>query len=109
LVPCHKFLYNILDKKAGHFRRYTRRELEHKASKARFTIQRIFSFNMLGIVGWYWNGGLAKNPQINSTAYRLFDSLVPLSKHAEKLIGRRLGLSIICYLRKEQQKRAFSQ
>jgi 2-polyprenyl-3-methyl-5-hydroxy-6-metoxy-1,4-benzoquinol methylase len=109
LVPCHKFLYNILDKKAGHFRRYTRRELEHKVSKTRFTIQRIFYFNMLGIVGWYLNGGLAKNPQINSTAYRLFDSLVPLSEHAEKLIGRRLGLSIICYLRKEQQKRTFSQ
>jgi SAM-dependent methyltransferase len=109
LVPCHKFLYNVLDKKAGHFRRYTRKELEYKVSKTPFTIQRIFYFNMLGIVGWYLNGGLAKNPQINSTAYRLFDCLVPLSEHAEKLIGQKIGLSIICYLRKEPQKRTFSR
>ena len=25
LVPCHKFLFNVLDKKAGHFRRYTKK------------------------------------------------------------------------------------
>src|SRR5919198_3629845 len=42
LVPCHKFLYNVLDKKAGHFRRYTKKELEYKVSKTRFIIQRIF-------------------------------------------------------------------
>jgi SAM-dependent methyltransferase len=102
LVPCHKFLYNVLDKKAGHFRRYTKKELEYKVSKTQFIIQRIFYFNMLGIVGWYLNGGLAKNPQINGTAYRIFDSLVPVSQHIERLVCKRLGLSIICYLRKER-------
>lgn len=102
LVPCHKFLYNVLDKKAGHFRRYTKKELEYKVSKTQFIIQRIFYFNMLGIVGWYLNGCLAKNPQINGTAYKIFDSLVPVSQHLERLVGKRLGLSIICYLRKEQ-------
>jgi len=100
LVPCHKFLYNVLDKKAGHFRRYTKKELEYKVSKTQFIIQRIFYFNILGIVGWYLNGGLAKNPQINGTAYRIFDSLVPVSQRIERLVGKRLGLSIICYLRK---------
>jgi SAM-dependent methyltransferase len=102
LVPCHKFLYNVLDKKAGHFRRYTKKELEYKVSKTQFIIQRMFYFNMLGIVGWYLNGGLAKNPQINGTAYKIFNSLVPVSQHIERLVGKRLGLSIICYLRKEQ-------
>ena len=108
LVPCHKFLFNVLDKKAGHFRRYTKKELEHKISNTQFTVQRIFYFNMLGIVGWYLNGSLAKNPQINGTAYKVFDSFVPLSEYFEKLIGRRFGLSIICYLKKEFQKRTFS-
>ena len=100
LVPCHKFLYNVLDSKAGHFRRYTKKELEYKISKTPFTVQRIFYFNMLGVVGWYLNGGLARSPQINGTAYRIFDILVPLSGYIEKLIGRRFGLSIICYLKK---------
>jgi hypothetical protein len=100
LVPCHKVLYNALDRKAGHFRRYTKKELENKISRTPFTIQRIFYFNTLGVVGWYLNGGLARNPQINGTAYKIFDSLVPLSEYIEKLIGRRFGLSIICYLKK---------
>jgi 2-polyprenyl-3-methyl-5-hydroxy-6-metoxy-1,4-benzoquinol methylase len=109
LVPCHKFLYNVIDKNIGHFRRYTKKELEYKVSKTQFTIQQIFYFNMLGIVGWYFNGSLAKNPQINSTASRIFDSLVPVSQYVERLIGRRLGLSIICYLKKELQKRTLLQ
>jgi SAM-dependent methyltransferase len=108
LVPCHKFLFNVLDKKAGHFRRYTKKELERKISITQFTIERIFYFNMLGILGWYLNGSLAKNPNINGRAYKVFDSLVPLSEYFESLIGRRFGLSIICYLKKEFQ-RTFSQ
>jgi 2-polyprenyl-3-methyl-5-hydroxy-6-metoxy-1,4-benzoquinol methylase len=28
LVPCHKFLYNIIDKKIGHLRRYSKKDLE---------------------------------------------------------------------------------
>jgi SAM-dependent methyltransferase len=109
LVPCHKFLYNVIDKNVGHFRRYTKKELEYKVSKTQFTIQRIFYFNMLGIVGWYLNGSVAKNSQINSTASRIFDSLVPVSQYVERLIGGRLGLSIICYLKKELQKKTLLQ
>jgi 2-polyprenyl-3-methyl-5-hydroxy-6-metoxy-1,4-benzoquinol methylase len=105
LVPCHKFLYNVIDKNIGHFRRYTKEELEYKVTKTKFTIQQIFYFNALGIVGWYLNGSFARNPQINSTASRIFDSLVPVSQYIERLIGRRLGLSIICYLRKEMERR----
>ena len=109
LVPCYKFLYNVIDKNVGHFRRYTKKELGYKVTKTQFVIKRIFYFNMLGIVGWYLNGSLAKNPQINSTASRIFDSLVPASQYIERLTGRRLGLSIICYLRKEPDKRTLLQ
>jgi 2-polyprenyl-3-methyl-5-hydroxy-6-metoxy-1,4-benzoquinol methylase len=101
LVPCHKFLYNIIDTQVGHFRRYTKKELEYKVSKTRLIIQQIFYFNMLGIVGWYLNGNLAKNANINSTASRIFDRLVPLSQHLERILRKKIGLSIICYLRKE--------
>jgi hypothetical protein len=101
LVPCHKFLYNVIDTNVGHFRRYTKKELEYKVSKTRFVIQQIFYFNMLGIVGWYLNGNLAKNANINSTASKIFDRLVPVSQNLEKIMGKKIGLSIVCYLRKE--------
>lgn len=100
LVPCHKFLYNIIDKKVGHLRRYTKKDLEFKIRKTQFIVEQTFYFNMLGIVGWYINGNLAKSPKINGTASRLFDRTVPLLKSVEKITGRKIGLSIICYLKK---------
>jgi hypothetical protein len=48
---------------------------------------------------------VSKSPQINANAYRIFDKLVPVSKYVEMLTGRKLGLSIICFLSKELQKR----
>jgi SAM-dependent methyltransferase len=101
LVPCHKFLYNVIDKHIGHFRRYTKRELESKVKQTPFTIGRIYYFNMLGIIGWYVNGTLAHKPQISGTASQAFDRLVPLSKYIEKITCQKIGLSIICYLSKK--------
>ena len=100
LVPCHKFLYNAIDRDIGHFRRYTKNELESKIKKTKFTIRQLFYFNMLGIIGWYLNGNIAKKSKVNSGASKMFDRMVPLSKHFEKFAGRRIGLSLICYLMK---------
>jgi SAM-dependent methyltransferase len=100
LVPCHKFLYNVIDTNVGHFRRYTKKDLELKIRKTRFSIERMFYFNMLGIIGWYINGNIAKNPKINSSASKLFDRIVPLLKYMEAMTGKKIGLSIICYLKK---------
>jgi hypothetical protein len=61
----------------------------------------MFYFNMLGIIGWYFNGNVAKNAEISSTASKIFDRLVPFSKYIETMIGKKAGLSIICYLRKD--------
>jgi SAM-dependent methyltransferase len=100
LVPCHKFLYNVIDKSVGHYRRYTKKELVYKIRKSHFTIERIFYFNMLGIAGWYLNGNLAKNAQINSAASKIFDRLVPFSEFLERITRHKIGLSLICYLKK---------
>jgi len=55
---------------------------------------------MLGIIGWYVNGNLAKSPKINRNASELFGRIVPLLKYAEKMTSKKIGLSIICYLKK---------
>jgi hypothetical protein len=60
----------------------------------------MFYFNMLGIIGWYVNGNLAKSPKINRNASELFGRIVPLLKYAEKMTAKKIGLSIICYLKK---------
>ncbi len=100
LVPCHGFLYNVIDKNVGHFRRYTKSDLEAKTRKTEFTMDRMFYFNVLGILGWYLNGNLFKSSQVSGTGLKVMDVLVPILKRMERITGRRAGLSIICYLKK---------
>ncbi|MDE2589986.1 MAG: methyltransferase domain-containing protein, partial [Patescibacteria group bacterium] len=100
LVPCHKFLYNDIDAKVGHFRRYSKVDLEFKVKKTHFKIAKIFYFNMLGILGWYINGNLIKSSTVSPTATKIFDRITPLSRFSERILRRKVGLSLICFLRK---------
>lgn len=100
LVPCHKFLYNIIDKNIGHYRRYTKNELEYKVIKTGFIIDKTFYFNSVGMIGWYLNGNLLKNPKVSGTGVKILDTVVPVLKHTERIFGKRIGLSILCYAKK---------
>lgn len=100
LVPANKFLYNIIDKSIGHWRRYTKKELKHKLVDDFFIIEKIYSFNILGIFGWFLNGNIFKKSEINKDASSLFDKLVPIMRILEKYSGRPFGLSVICYCKK---------
>ena len=75
LVPCHKFLYNVIDKDLGHFRRYTKKELCGKINETNFTILCMHYFNTVGVVGWYLNGNLLKNAGVSPAASKWFDRL----------------------------------
>lgn len=100
LVPANKFLYNVIDKSIGHWRRYTKDELRAKVKECGFGTDEMFSFNILGMVGWYINGNVCKNPVINKQASGVFDKLVPAMRIIEKLLGRKIGLSVICFAKK---------
>jgi SAM-dependent methyltransferase len=100
LVPANKFLYNVIDKSIGHWRRYTKDEIRTKVKESSFSIDRVFSFNILGMIGWYINGNICKNPVINKQASGVFDKLVPAMTVIEMILGRRIGLSVICFARK---------
>ncbi len=100
LVPSHKVLYNDIDKNIGHFRRYAKKDLKNKIVKSGFDLDRMFCFNALGIIGWFLNGKVFKKSQVNGNGLKVLDTLVPVMKQAERVAGKRVGLSIICYLRK---------
>ena len=100
LVPANKFLYNVIDKSIGHWRRYTKNELKNKLIVNNFKIEKIFSFNILGIFGWFLNGNVFKKSEINKNASSIFDKLIPIMKVIEKYSGRPFGLSVICYCKK---------
>jgi ubiquinone/menaquinone biosynthesis C-methylase UbiE len=100
LLPAHKFLYNQLDTNIGRLRRYSRGELESKIKKTDFKIVKLFHFNLMGTIGWYLNGKSGENPSLSDSAFRIFDSIIPVSKAIEKITCKRFGLSVICYLKK---------
>ena len=100
LVPCNKFLYNVIDKGLGHFRRYTKKELCSKINKTSFTILFMHYFNTVGMVGWYLNGSLLKKAEISPNASKWFDRLVPLLDCFDRVTSNMTGLSLVCHLKK---------
>ena len=53
LVICHRLLYNVIDKNVCHFRRYAKNDLDAKLRKTEFTVDKMFYFVVLGILGRY--------------------------------------------------------
>ena len=93
-VPALPFLYTDMDKKVGHYRRYTRSELIKKVSLAGFTVQESFYNDSLGVLatlivkvlGYKNKAGLGSPKSIV-----LYDKIIyPTSKILDRLIFRRV-------------------
>jgi predicted RNA methylase len=53
-VPANQFLYSHVDEKLGHFRRYSRFELEEKVKQAGFKIDECYFVDSLGLFAWFF-------------------------------------------------------
>ena len=100
LVPAMRFLYSILDYEGGHYRRYTKSELSAKLRRAGFKVEQIYYINIAGAVGWYTHHVLMKKRIYSSSAFSLYNKLVPLFKLFEGLLRPLFGLSVIAVARK---------
>jgi SAM-dependent methyltransferase len=103
-VPAFQWLYNDLDRLAGHFRRYSKREVRALVPPGEGEIERLDYFNPIGGIGW-WLNGLFPHRSLEGTEVagqvRLFDSyLLPLSRALDPLTRRAFGQSIVCVVRK---------
>lgn len=102
LVPAHKFLYNIIDKDIGHYRRYAKREIVEKINLTSFNLINIYYFNLFAIFGWFLNGKILKKSIINEDILGFYNKLIPLLKVIERYIFlRKIGISLIVVLKKE--------
>jgi SAM-dependent methyltransferase len=95
LVPAHPFLYNRFDRELGHYRRYTRSALNGLFSANGLQVERSFSFNLAGMLGWFVSGSLLKNKVLPRRQVALYNRLVRLFRILDRLTLRRLGLSVI--------------
>jgi SAM-dependent methyltransferase len=101
LVPCHKFLFCDLDITEGHYRRYSKKELEEKAKKAGFKIKKAFWFNTFAIPGRFVNGNIFKSKKTHASSFGLFNKIILILRFfEEKIFKNIIGVSRIVVLEK---------
>ncbi|MBL0071665.1 MAG: methyltransferase domain-containing protein [Bacteroidetes bacterium] len=96
LVPAFQSLYNNFDKELFHYRRYRRNTLAQLFTFNKLEIKDAFYFNAGGIPGWFFSGFIQKNKTIPASQMKIYDTLVPVFKIIDKVLFRRIGLSVIC-------------
>lgn len=99
LVPAHPRLYGALDRRFGHERRYTRDHLRSVIEGAGLRVERLYSFNMLGVAGWLVNRHRA-NPSIDARSLKAYELLLPPFRALERRRTPPFGLSLIVHARR---------
>jgi SAM-dependent methyltransferase len=99
LVPRGQRYYGTLDAVLEHCRRYSARQLEEVAKGVGFEIEKLFTFNRIGLIGWVMNGKVLRREHFSRFQLKIFDSLVWLWRRIDRLFPWK-GLSLIVIARK---------
>lgn len=101
-VPALMSLYGEFDRKIGHFRRYTKREVEEKCQSAGFKVVKSKYFDFAGIVPWYVKYKILKSDSLASGAVTLYDKMaIPFIKGMETLVNVPLGKNVLLIAEKQ--------
>ena len=99
LVPAHPRLYGSLDRRYGHFRRYTRPVLREAMVQAELEVEDLYSFNLLGVPGW-WVSSRRSDPSLSSGALGAYELLLRAWRPIEDRVRVPWGLSLVAHGRK---------
>jgi glycosyltransferase involved in cell wall biosynthesis len=80
LVPFNPKLYSRFDKEIGHFRRYSKTELEYKMQAAGLKVECQFYFNKAGVIAWWVGNTLFGQRSITAWQLKIYNLLTPLFK-----------------------------
>ena len=101
-VPALMTLYGGFDNKIGHFRRYTKSELENKCKLAGFDIVKSKYFDFIGIVPWYAKYKILKSDSLDARAVTLYDKIVvPIVSKLEKIVPVPVGKNLLIVIEKK--------
>ena len=100
LVPAKKWAYTDLDRQLGHFRRYEKKELGEKLAKASFQIEKLYFFNIVGLMSWIIRDKLQRSGGLRPYQISLFDTIVPILKRVESKVSMPVGISLIAIAQK---------
>jgi len=100
LVPAKKWAYTELDRQLGHFRRYEKKELGEKLGKASFHIEKLYFFNIIGLMSWMIRDKIQRSGGLRPYQISSFDTIVPILKCIESKVSMPLGISLIAIAQK---------
>jgi glycosyltransferase involved in cell wall biosynthesis len=86
LVPNGPELFGSLDRVLGHYRRYTRRQLQEVCEQAGFRVEKVLKFNRIGAPGWWWNGQVLKRTTFGFWQIKLLNALLPIVQPIDRFL-----------------------
>jgi len=100
-VPAFGLLMSDLDRRLGHYRRYTTASLRQLLEGAGFTVSTLRYYNLAGFLGWLWRfrirGSTAQSPAL----VRFFDRRVlPVQLLVERALRLPVGQSVYAVAKK---------
>ena len=109
LVPANPRLYGPLDKAYEHFRRYTKPLVRERVLDAGFELDDLYSFNALGIPGWWVQNRRGTDAELSSNSLKAYEMLLRAWKPVERRWRPPIGLSVIARARKPPVRNAAPQ
>jgi len=94
-VPAHGWLYGSMDAALGHRRRYGRASLDASFRAAGLEPERLWEFNLLGVLGWALNGKVLRKKMFSSLQLTAYEALAPIWRALEPGGGVPVGLSVM--------------
>ena len=103
-VPAHHWAYGSIDRKFGHFRRYSTSDF-HTLKDRHAKDSKIYTryFNLFGLPSWFFLGRVLKRDQIGYTAIKTFERICPYISSIDDFLHEKLkiqlGQSLLCVIK----------
>lgn len=105
IVPAMSVLYGEMDRLAGHFRRYNKKNLVTTSKNAGWQVVKVEYINFLGGIGWFLANRITKPKTLDDEKINkqiiLFDKFIlPVTKILDFLVKKFFGQSLLIVLKK---------
>ena len=101
LIPGVPWLFGEIDRRLGHFRRYSKASARALMARAGLVPVKVRYFNFIGLWGWFWNARVTKRVSQSDGQILVFDKfIVPWQSRLEAIVAPPLGQSLLVVARK---------
>ena len=95
-VPAVQALFSDFDRSIGHYRRYSKRDLERKVTDAGFRIVKSKNFDAAGVLPWFVKYRLLRSMNMDQRSVSIYDGLVvPIVSRLESILPVPIGKNIV--------------